>query len=185
MRDLIFFVLSVFVFISCENVLGPDYDITVENNTSVDQTFSIEINGGETKEYTVAAGSSITISFTGAYEKSDLTPPYTWKYGSEDRWIIDEAPLTDWIIKNELDTAVTLKDSNIASYSFNVPEHDEITEQIHLCEHSFYLEGDEGNNGYITVTDTDGTTEKKYYEITVPVDEETSKRERRVIISPE
>ena len=145
--------LSVIVLFSallaaCQDVYGPDWTLTFENATNSAQSFTLSVNGESAlREISIPPGSSVTLSFTGTFTKSDLPLPFLWE-SVLNGWRIIEAAQDTISVQNGLPIPVVLKDSKISEWRLTVDAAATVEQvKVFRTAHNFYLDGGWEENG--------------------------------------
>ena len=156
----------VFITLSCANLNGPHRDVTITNDTDVEQTITIVVTRASdtyNKNYTIQAHDTIYFEVIGGYKIEPLNFRYQWKLIDDGHWgIVSANQKAITIIKN-LPVSITLKDNNVSEFSSTVAAQNSETVNMYYTEHDFTLDNTllENGNAYI-----EKNGNKYFYKIT-------------------
>ena len=122
-KSFLLFLLITFLslFINCAGIKGPIRNITITNNTDIDQVLTFTINDTTTEEYTIPANDKISFTIVGGYTiKDDIDFRYSLTYINENTLEINNATKGTYTIINQLEHDIVLLDNMVEEFSCNI-----------------------------------------------------------------
>ena len=162
-RFLLISLLLSLILCSCSNLNGPERNVSIENQTDIEQNITLIIN--ETREQTikVPAHDIVYTTITGGFRvKNDLDFKYDYTFTAENCVLIINSKQIKKTVINNLSIDVTLLDENVSDFTLTLAANSTSEVDVYNITHNYYLENQKNDGDVLYIENND---KKHFFEI--------------------